>query len=403
MDYGVIFNIILDLGRDMIRCGGETHRVEDTLYRLAEAYEFHSCNIWVVPTEIQASFTDPEGVSRTQIRHVRSRGNNFDALDRLNALSRWACAEKPSAHDLSVRLGVIHPAAQQKPRMLYLGGLLGGWGFALFFGCNLLDSLVAAMASLLVFFLVRRLSRRESNPLILNFAVSFVTEVFILLICHFSFGVHVETITIGVVMLLVSGLGAFNGLRDLVHLDTLSGLINLAASVIGALGIALGMALPLLIFRGWGASAVSVQSPDPIIQVVSGAVACVGFSLWFQVRGRKIVFCAVGALLTWAIYLLAFQIYPSAFLATLLASIVCGLYGEIMARVNKCPATIFNTIDILPLVPGASLYYAMYGVVTRNSELSYAKGVELGMICFGIVLGFMIVEVANRFLWRRPR
>jgi uncharacterized membrane protein YjjB (DUF3815 family) len=44
----------------------------------------------------------------------------------------------------------------------------------------------------------------------------------------------------------------------------------------------------------------------------------------------------------------------------------------------------------------------MYGLVTRNSDLSYEKGVELVMTCFGIVLGFMIMEVANRFLWRRP-
>ncbi len=73
-----------------------------------------------------------------------------------------------------------------------------------------------------------------------------------------------------------------------------------------------------------------------------------------------------------------------------------------MARVNKTPATIFTTICLLPLIPGSSLYYAVYGVVTRNSELSYGKGIELGMVCFGIVLGFMIVEVANRFLWRQP-
>ena len=73
-----------------------------------------------------------------------------------------------------------------------------------------------------------------------------------------------------------------------------------------------------------------------------------------------------------------------------------------MARINKSPATIFTTICILPLVPGSSLYYTMYGLVTRNSALSYEKGVELGMTCFGIVLGFMVVEVANRFLWRRP-
>lgn len=403
MNYEPIFSTILDLGRELIRCGGETHRVEDTVYRLAEAYDFRACNIWVVPSEIQATFTDPEGMTRTQIRSVRGSGVNFDALDRLNALSRWACAEKPSAEQLSIRLELIRGAAPMKPWLNYLMGLLGGWGFALFFGCDLMDSLVAAAASVIVFFLVRRLSSREGNPLILNFAVSFVAELFILLVCRFSFGVHMETITIGVVMLLVSGLGAFNGLRDMVHLDTLSGLINLVASLTGALGIALGMALPMLIFRSWGAVAVSTGEPAPWIQLLSITVACVGFSILFRVRGRKIVFCTLGATLTWAVYLLAYHVYPSAFGATLVSSIFCGLYAQIMARINKSPATIFSTICILPLVPGSSLYYAMYGVVTRNPELAYSKGMSLVLICFGIVLGFMVVEVVNRFLWRRPR
>ena len=107
-------------------------------------------------------------------------------------------------------------------------------------------------------------------------------------------------------------------------------------------------------------------------------------------------------MMTWGVYVLAYQLLPSDFAATLFASIFCGLFGQIMARVNKTPATIFTTICILTLIPGSSLYYAMYGIVTRNAELSYTKGIALGMTCFGIVLGFMVVEVANRFLWRHP-
>ena len=114
MNYETTFGLILDLGREMIRCGGETHRVEDTLYRLAAGYDFRDCNIWVVPTEIQATFTDPDGVIRTQIRHVRGSSLNFDALDRLNALSRWACVQQPEPEFFSARLNEIQKAAPLK-------------------------------------------------------------------------------------------------------------------------------------------------------------------------------------------------------------------------------------------------------------------------------------------------
>ena len=403
MNYEKLFGLILDLGRDLIRCGGETHRVEDTLYRLAAGYQFRDCSIWVVPSLIQATFTDPDGVVRTQIRHVKGSGVDFNALDRLNAVSRWACAEQPNAEKLASKLEEIRTAKPPRIWGACLSEVLGGWGFALFFGCDIWDSVIAALASLLVFLLVRAFSRKEGNPLILNFAVSFVTEVFILCVCHFGPGSHMETITVSVVMLLISGLGAFNGLRDLVHLDTLSGLINLAASFTGAIGIALGMAFPMLIFRDWGGAVVSTLEPRPIIQVFAAAIACVGFSILFGVRGWKVIFCALGAGLTWAVYLLVYHWYPSVFAATLAAAAFSGLYGQVIARIKKSPATIFSTICILPLLPGSSLYYAMYGLVTRDADLSYTKGVALGMVCFGIVLGFMCVEVVNRFLWRRPR
>ena len=107
--------------------------------------------------------------------------------------------------------------------------------------------------------------------------------------------------------------------------------------------------------------------------------------------------------MTWGTFLLVHHFYPSIFAATMAASVFSGLYGQTIARIKKSPATIFSTICILPLLPGSALYYTMYGLITRNADLSYTKGVELGLICFGIVLGFMCVEVVNRFLWRRPR
>ena len=395
-------SLILDAGAAMVRCGGETHRVEDTLYRMLTAFGFKDCNVWVVPSNLQATVTSPEGAVMTQIRHIAGGGIDFETLDRLNTLSRWACAEQPSAEAFAERLAVIRTAPPQKAWITCLAGILGGWGFALFFGCGLLDSLIAAVASFFIITLIRRLSPREGNPLILNFTISLLTELFIMLAGKVGLGGNPDCITIGVVMLLISGLGATNGLRDLVHLDTVSGLINIVASVTGAIGIALGIALPILLFRS-GGEAVSGLNPNVVIQLLSGTAACVGFAIWFRVRGVKILYCAVGTFLSWGTYLLVYHLHPNAFGATLAASVVCGLYAQITARINKTPATIFTTICLLPLIPGSSLYYTVYGVVTRNTALSYAKGVDFGMTCFGIVLGFMVVEVANRFLWRRPR
>lgn len=401
MDTTKILGLILDIGAEMTRSGAETRRVEDSLYRLCASYGFTACNIWVVPTNIQATVTDREGESLTQIRHIRSPGVNFDRLDRLNDLCRRACADTPDAGELYRQLQQVLSVPAQRPWLIYLSGALAGAGFGVFFNCDWLDALVAVCASLLITFLGRRLSKRESNPLILNFIISFLTEISILFSVHLGFGHHMGYITVGVVMLLISALGTTNGVRDLVHLDTLSGLMNITASLTGAVGIALGIALPLLLFRRWGDSEIMILNPSVALELISATVGCVGFAIWFGVlRGRQIIFCAVGAFLTWGAYLIAYRFLPNAFAATLLGAVICALFAQVMARVNKAPATIFQTVSVFPLIPGAALYYTMYGLVIRDTAFATAKGVELLLACFGIVLGFMVVEVASRHIWK---
>ena len=403
MEYEKLLTLFLDVGVSMIRSGGETHRVVDTLYRLAGSYNFREINFWVVPSNIQATVETPDGRRLTQIRNIWGSGIDYDRLSKLNALSRWACAEKPELPALQERFSEIQNAPPQKLWVYYLACCLTGWGFGLFFGCEILESVVVLLASLLVAFLVRVLSAHEGNPLILNFVVSFAAECFIILAVHLGIGKHMGLITISVVMLVISGLRTTNGLRDLVHLDTLSGVMNIIVSFIGAIGIALGIALPLFLFRRWVGSDPGGSHPNVLLQLLAGTVACVGFALWFNVRGRKVLFCAIGTFLTTGMYLLVFHFIPDLFVATLAAAVCCGLFAQIMARVNRTPATIFSTVCILTLIPGSSLYYAMHGIVTSNPEFALKKAVELGLVCFGIVLGYMIVEVVNRFIWKPHR
>lgn len=401
MDYERILSIILDIGGAMIRSGAETHRVEDSLYRLCDSYGFTGCNIWVVPSNIQATVTVPGGACLTQVRHIRRGGVYFEQLDKLNDLSRYACAERPGPDALRERYEAALVSVRRPWWISCLAGIMGGAGFGVFFNCDAMDALAAIGASLLITLTVRTLGRREENPLILNFIISCAAEFFILVAVRLGIGHHAGYITVGVVMLLISALGATNGLRDLVHLDTLSGVMNITTSLTGAIGIALGIALPLLLLRGWGDNEVMVLNPNIPMELISCTIACVGFALMFHVKGKKVLFCGLGALLTWAVFLTGLRLTDSSFAATLFGSMFCGVYSRVMARVNKAPATIFMTISVFPLFPGAALYYMMYGFVTQDVPFGLAKGAELVLTCFGIVLGSMAVEAVHKYI--RPQ
>ena len=86
------------------------------------------------------------------------------------------------------------------------------------------------------------------------------------------------------------------------------------------------------------------------------------------------------------------------FVPYLIASIFVGIYAEIMARVNKAPATIFLTAAAVPLIPGGSLYYTMLGIVEKDSAAFSENGIAALTIALAISLGFVIVALSNKYI-----
>lgn len=348
MDHVEILSLALDMGAAMIESGAETHRVEDSLYRICAAYGFTSCSVWVIPSNIQTTVTAPTGEVLTQIRHVRSMGMDFDTLDRLNDACRRSCADKPDGAVLKRRLREATAPKRIKSIIRWPAALIAGASFGVFFNCNAMDALVAAAASLLVTALDRLFLRRQTNPMILNFLITFITELFILTCVKLGFGQHTGYISVGVAMLLISALGATNGLRDLVHLDTLSGVMNITASFTGALGIALGIAAPILLLPSWSTPDIIGAMPGPAVTLAAATIGCLGFALYLKVLKPKHLFaCALGSAITWAVYLLLAPHFPNGFLPTVIGAAACALFSFFAARINRAPATVFQTICIV--------------------------------------------------------
>ena len=265
------------------------------------------------------------------------------------------------------------------------------------FGCGFTDAVVAAIASVMLVIAGNWLSKRESNLLIYNMILSFLSEVLIVVLVRLGIGVHPERIMLGMVMLLISAIGTTNGIRDLLQRDFISGLINILNSFLGAAGIAFGIALAMLLLNEVSSEGAALNT-NILIQLISCTIGCTGFALCFKIRGRQVLFSSVGAFLTWGIYLLVYHFNPSNFLATLTAAVFVGFYAFAMSRINKAPSTIFLTASVLPLIPGSALYYMMYGYVSGNKEMAMVKTNSLLTTCLAIALGFLIVDVASRYL-----
>lgn len=397
MNYKKILQGILDIGEAMLKSGAENYRLEDSLYRMCKSYGFVRYDVFVIPSNIQITVESPDGEIFTQIRHIESTDINFDRLDYLNNLSRYVCEKQPDAAELRQKYLEVMNRPKQHPLVPYFAEIMGGTGFAIFFGCDFMDAIVATVVSIMITIVGRWLSKRENNLLIYNTILSFLSELIIISMVHLGIGSHPERIMIGVVMLLISGLSTTNGIRELIQRDFISGSINIMNSFLGAAGIAFGIASAMILF-GDVSSEGFILNHSVTIQLISCTIACIGFAFLFQIRGRQVLYSGIGAFFTWAIYVIVYEIKPSNFLATLIAAIFVALYAYIMSRVNKAPSTIFLTASVFPLIPGPNLYYMMYGAVIRDMDMVFSETLVLLSTCLAIAFGFIIVDAAARYI-----
>ena len=377
MDYNKIVQGILDIGEAMLQSGAENFRLEDSFYRMCRSYGFKRSDVFVIPSNIQVTVETPEGEIITQIRHIESSEPNFDQLDYLNNLCRYVCQHTPDEKEMREKYLEVINREPQKRITRYAAGIMGGTGFAVFFGCNVWDAIVALIVSVMIVAVGDWLAKRESNLMVYNAILSFISEVIIIVALKMGVADHPDRIMIGIVMLLISGLGTTNGIRDLLQRDFISGFIKI-----------------MLFHEGYSDHFILNHSVP--IQLISCTVACTGFAFWFKIRGKQVWYNSIGAFFTWAIYVVVFALKPSNFLATMIAAVFVAFYAFIMSRVNKAPSTIFLTASVFPLIPGPNLYYVMYGCVSQDPQLAFDETIVLMATCLAIAFGFIIVDVASR-------
>ena len=102
--------------------------------------------------------------------------------------------------------------------------------------------------------------------------------------------------------------------------------------------------------------------------------------------------------MTWMVYLFVQSFVTGYFVPYFAAAVFVAVYAEIMARINRAPATIFLTAAAVPLIPGGSLYYTMAGLVNKDEVLFTQSGEAAIVIALAIAMGFVVVAVITRYI-----
>ena len=133
-----------------------------------------------------------------------------------------------------------------------------------------------------------------------------------------------------------------------------------------------------------------------LIVVASGIIGSVGFSLIFGVAKKHFGYAVISSALSCLAFEVVFALVDSMFLAAFVGAGLTAAYSDIMAHRIKTPATVMIIIGIIPLVPGARLYYTMLGIVREDMEMFYSNSQSALLIAAGIAVGIVTVTAISR-------
>ena len=126
------------------------------------------------------------------------------------------------------------------------------------------------------------------------------------------------------------------------------------------------------------------------LQVLAAILGTVAFSALFGAPRKYYLLGGVTGGAAWLIYSgLLHYAGCTATEATLLATLGAVFLSRIFAVAKQCPVTIFLVAGLIPLAPGAGIYWTAYYLVTDQLALARSSGFAALKAAFAIVLGIV--------------
>ena len=135
------------------------------------------------------------------------------------------------------------------------------------------------------------------------------------------------------------------------------------------------------------------------MSIIWATFAALGFSVFFNLRGKKLWPAAMGGGIGWLFFMLAANQGDLA--QYIIASSAITLYAETMARIQRAPVTIYLAPALIPLVPGGLIYKAMLHALNGENELFLSVGLHSLTITGALALGIVAVSSLIRLLYNK--
>lgn len=241
-----VSRLALDIGAEILLCGGEVSRAEESAKRIALMLGMKECEVFAVPSFMLLTCESPEGETLAMSRSLGAISTDLTRLEGLNALSREICAGRLTEEQASSRLSVLNKKEEPPPYLLYMASMAVCAVFTLFFGGGCAEASVAALAANVTVLMKRMAKNRFGNAVIFTFVCSLLCGSLGAAMVALGLASSYSPIAMGDIMLLIPGITLICAGRDIIVGDLITGILELTETALTAAALTLGFALPEL-------------------------------------------------------------------------------------------------------------------------------------------------------------
>ena len=246
MDAQLLMKTAALAGELMLCSGAETYRVEDTMHHILKtADNLEMAEVLVIMTGITATIKQKDENVISIVKRVNSRSTNMSRIMEVNDISRRYCGEEITLEEAYKELSGLKKNiySRLENRLGVLGICVG---FAIFFGGGIREMLVTLLVGLVLTGCMTIGEKMRFHAFLQDVFGAFGIAVSSLLFSNLV-KVNLDTVIISSIMPMVPGVAITNAVRDTLQGDYLSGGARVLEAFLKAAGIAVGIAIGLLL------------------------------------------------------------------------------------------------------------------------------------------------------------
>ena len=384
-----VLDVAMEVGVNLLKCGAEIRRVEDTITYISKAYGATEVNVFAIPSLIVATIVFEGRVYTTKVKRNHGVTTDLFRIEKYNKLSRKICAEKPSLNEVRDEIDYIENLKDYNLFLIYLGGFLSASGFAVFFGGTLLDGLAAGIVSIVMTWFLR-LEVIRFNQFVRILLCSLIGGLFSIVMCWLGIADNLSYVMSGAIMIVIPGLAIGTSIRDIMSNDVLSGSVRLLEAIVVSVAVAAGFSAFAKIYGG---DVSLLSNAKWYVMLITGVISTIGYGIVFNNKYKHLPIVATSSCLATAVYLLGNYLSNNSFISVMCGTIIATLVAELLARILKSPTTVFIMPAIIPFVPGARLFFMMFSLVNSDPTLAKVHFTELLLSSLGIAVGIILATV----------